>query len=199
MSKTNEQVVEEFITMRAGDDFLYWSHNATNTLSVSYNDKSNDLMSYNTLIARYDFDKKIIYLSDQNMTNTTSKHIRIVIDKALEHGIKVMSIPMTRGQRNFPKSEQVVGNYEARMDRYSMGTDLALAENRKEFLLNFERYKEFITVEDITPKNFVKYDTISKNLEDTEYLKALKSKRRIFLAKKDRLYEDTVNDTTLFN
>ena len=171
MSTTNNDVAKNFV-LQTGTHI----HNQTHSLSY----RDNILFSYSTALARVDTDRRTVLLSDTNMTQTTSKHRLEVVSSAIDNDYKVLPIPLERGTSNFPTDEQIVQRFETRMDYLTRGTELALSDNRREFLNSYENYKEFLKYANITSEKRKKYDEINENLNNTEFIKELQTKRRKF-------------------
>ena len=171
---TNTQVVENFIkqTGKATHNGSGWD------ITLHYN--GNFLYSYSTVIAKLDTTTNTILLADTTMTPTTAKHRSTLIQEAIKNNVKVLPIPLTMHKAQFPTNEEVMGRFETRMDYLSRGTDLALADKRKQFLTAFEEYTEFSKYADMTVKD--KYNDISNSINDTNYLKELVEKRKQFQA-----------------
>lgn len=198
MSYTNAQVVEKFINGGVGSRKTY--SNSTDTLYAKMVDRTTrDLYSYNTLIAQYKVDKGIVFLSDNGLTSTTNKHRLELMSALSKAGIKGYQIPVRMHQSTLPTFEELLGRFEARMDSLSMGTDLALADNRHDFTRNYNLYKELIEVTGLTPVNVSKYDDIMAKVDDAEYIKAIQRERRKFMSNKNKMYADTIKDKEYFN
>ena len=171
---TNTQVIENFIkqTGKATHNGSGWN------ITLHYN--GNFLYSYSTVIAKFDTTTNTILLADTTMTPTTAKHRSTLIQEAIKNNVKVLPIPLTMHKAQFPTNEEVMSRFETRMDYLSRGTDLALADKRKQFLTAFEEYTEFSKYADMTVKD--KYNDISNSINDTNYLKELVEKRKQFQA-----------------
>ena len=156
------------------------------------------LFSYNTLIAIYDIEKNIVFLTDTGLTPTTSKHRLELLTALNDKGIKGYQIPVKMNEYNIPTFEMLIKRFEARMDSLSMGTDLALADNRRKFKDNYYMYKELMGVTGLTSSDVDKYTDIMAKMEDTDFVKQLQRERRSFMTNKSKMYADTIRDKRYF-
>ena len=140
--------------------------------------------SYNTAFAKVDLENKVVLLSDGGMTSTSSKHHSAIVHSAIENDYKVLQIPLRMFEHTFPTSDEINKRFEAQLDSYSDGTNLALSDNRFNYLYTMGSYEEYNRYIKHQPKNLNKYTVIEAKIEDIDYIKSLQKQRRLARSKK---------------
>ena len=145
----------------------------------------NDLFfSYSTCIAKKTRTKdgrKILLLSKNKFSSTTSKHIA-----ALKYACywDIIEIPQQIDRNNFD-SEEVLNTLYSDL-KYSADTNLALKRNREEFNYNYETLQSLKNVEGfkVDSKILRKYKSTYERINNPEELAKLKAKQRAAEKKK---------------
>lgn len=190
MTVKNEELVQAFLDFEENR----MSRNSSGSLKFI----ANSIYSYDTLIGRYEKSMGLLLVADEGLSTTSSRHRNLIVNSAIERGIKIATIPVRRGSKEFPTNKEVLNAYESRMDRVSMGTELATATNRKIFKREFDRYKEFADMVGETPKDFKRYEELNEKIENTAFIAELTKQRKAFMASKDKLFRDTVSSSEYF-
>ena len=140
--------------------------------------------SYNTAFAKVDLENKVVLLSNSGMTSTSSKHYSAIVHAAIKNDYKVLQIPLRMFEHTFPTSDEINKRFEAELDNYSDGTNLALSDNRFNYLHTMDKYEEYNRYIKHQPKNLNKYTVIEAKIEDIDYIKSLQKQRRLARSKK---------------
>lgn len=165
----------------------------SNKVFNSYFTAKNDyLLTQRTLISMVDRDKKVVLVPMTDMTTPIGRRKAKLVDIAVDMGYKVLPVPFERKTISKPSNDLILKRFESIMDSASIGNELALAANRKTFSNAFSRYSDFVDFLGTKPKNFEKFETISKNIEDTNYIRRLQASRRKFEKNKGTLYEEVL-------
>lgn len=164
---SNKEVAENFIRQTG----LH-----TNGSTCSY---SGDIFrSYSTSYAKVDVKNKVLLLSSDSMTHTSSQHRGALVSSAIEHGYKILPIPLRMYEYSFPETNDLINRFEATLDYYSEGTNLALSDNRYNFLQIYDEFREYTNYVNRKPKSIKRFDKTVHNIEDVTYIKDLQKKRR---------------------
>ena len=83
-----------------------------------------------------------------------------------------------------PEPERDWSGLKAQLDSYSDGTNLALSDNRFNYLYTMGSYEEYNRYIKHQPKNLNKYTVIEAKIEDIDYIKSLQKQRRLARSKK---------------
>lgn len=156
--------------------------------------KEDYLLTGRTLISMVDRDKKVVLVPLTDMTTKLSKRKASLVKVAVDMGYKVLPIPFERKTISKPSNDLILKRFESIMDSASIGNELALVTNRRTFINAFSRYSDFVDFLGTKPKNFEKFETINKNIEDTNYIRRLQANRRKFEKNKDTLYEEVLSE-----
>lgn len=159
-----------------------------------YTAKEDYLLTQRTLISMVDREKKVVLVPMTDMTTALSRRKAKLVDVAVDMGYKVLPVPFERKTMDKPSNDLILKRFESIMNSASIGNELALATNRKTFNNAFSRYSDFVDFLGTKPKNFEKFETISKNIEDTNYIRRLQANRRKFEKNKETLYEEVLSE-----
>ena len=161
---------------QVADNFIMQTGLHTNGSTCSY---SGDIFrSYSTAFAKVDVKNKVLLISSDSMTHTSSQHRGALVSSAIEHGYKILPIPLKMWEYSFPDTNDLIKRFENTLDYYSEGTNLALTDNRYNFLQTYDEFREFTTYCNRKPRSTKRFDKTVQNIEDVTFIKELQKKRR---------------------
>ena len=161
---------------QVADNFIRQTGLHTNANTCTYH--GDIFRSYNTAFAKIDVKNKVLLISSDSMTHTSSEHKGALVASALEHGYKILPIPLRMFEYCFPDTNDLIKRFENTLDYYSEGTKLALTDNRYNFLQTYDEFKEFATYCKRKPRSTKRFDKTVQNIEDVTFIKELQKKRR---------------------
>lgn len=140
--------------------------------------------SYSTAFAKVDLANKVVLISNDSMTSTSSKHHSAIVHQAIVHDYKILPVPLYMFEHAFPNSDVINDRFERLLEAYSKGTNLALSDNRFNYLNTMNRYEEYNRYIKYQPSNLHKFVVIEAQIDDVEFIKSLQKQRRLELKEK---------------
>lgn len=141
--------------------------------------------SFGTAFAKVDLKNKVVLLSYDSMTSTSSKHHSAIVHEAIENKYKILQVPLRMFEHTFPNADIINDRFEAQLNAYSEGTNLALSDNRFNYLHCMERYEEYNRYIKHQPVNLHKFVVIEAQIDDIDFIKNLQKQRRLERGKKN--------------
>lgn len=139
--------------------------------------------SYNTAFAKVDLKRKVVMISNEGMTSTSSKHRSALVSSAIDNNFKILPVPLKMFEHTFPSADELNERFEQQLDDLATGTNLALADYRFRFIDTLSRYEEYNRYIENQPKQLNKFVKIEAKLEDISFIKDLQKQRRLELKK----------------
>lgn len=187
---TNEKIIIKYLLDKAD---YYEPANSNLSIRKTSDGKYVGLYSYETLLAFKEAGNSKVYITDTSFSSTSAKHASLLRAIAQEQHVTPVLIPMLVNVSRPPQPDEVIKRFEARMDKYRQGTELALKVMRDKYLDNYVRYITYMTDMQVTSKYKELYTDLADKLKDEKYLVDLKAQRKEFLDNADQLFQDTLS------